>query len=164
MSPRTGKEERGFTAKASKKGVQQESQNFKQNPRQQGRSQARSQGEGVQKVPKAKIVLFWSAFFIGAANKHRFAAPPSDGGGPTGPGAGGGPSQNFARREGLGQGDDPGLLVPDASRQEAEAKYRMFGSLILQVGFGMLGGVGVPLVVPAWREGGRGMCSNIGRR
>ena len=49
------------------------------------------------------------------------------GGGPTGRGGGGGGVRKFGMggRVGLGgRRPDPGLLVPDASRQEAEANFR----------------------------------------
>ena len=63
------------------------------------------------KSPKtAKFARFWSTPSVEAADRR-------DRGG------GGGPSQNFASGEGLGRRPDPGLLVPDASRQEAEANY-----------------------------------------
>ena len=67
---------------------------------------------------------FWSAPSIGAADRqnppqHRFAAPPSDG---VVPHRGGVGHKIMGGRIGLGgRRPDPCLLVPNASRQEAEA-------------------------------------------
>ena len=64
-----------------------------------------------------------------AGPRHRFAAPPSDWGGPQGGGGGGGV---MGGRVGLGgRRPDPGLLVPDASRQEAEANMSTRPRLLL---------------------------------
>ena len=62
--------------------------------------------------------------------RHRFAAPPSDwGGSPIAQGGGGGGGVTkfcMGGRFGLGgRRPDPGLLVPDASRQEAEANVHI---------------------------------------
>ena len=103
--PRTGKGERGFLGKASKKG---EGSRLSRPPKSEGWGRFQGSQEGFQGVPS-----------------HR---------------GGGGPKKGAVRkfcmggRVGLGRRrPDPGLLVPDASRQEAEANssnFILFVSLI----------------------------------
>ena len=71
----------------------------------------------------------FEALPLGATDKRdppqlRFAAPPRDWGGSHRAGGGGGGGVRKFGMGGLGgRRPDPGLLVPDASRQEAEANF-----------------------------------------